>query len=193
MTAECGLLCADFLWPASFFAYACSIEIDLPLEDDESSLDKPPPDLVDVTVPPDALPGSEFLVELADGAQFFVVAPDGATPGVTTITIEVPSFRAGDENQPPFSPQDHAESPSGCHRPNCHGNGAECYNSSNRSHPPAPLGGRHPSRDVSDVHQGEWRRLGRYFEWQFLEVERSDGNSSRCTVECFRRMAVSAD
>jgi hypothetical protein len=155
--------------------FARSIEIDLPIEEEfGSGLDKPPAELVDVTVPADALPGSEFLVELADGAQFFVQAPEGAIPGVTTITIEVPPpiFEGADENQPP--PSNHAT-----------GSGADRHTPS-RSHPSAPLGGRHRrsiSRDVSDVLNTEWKRLGRYFEWQVLEVERSDGNSSRCTVE----------
>ena len=151
-----------------------SIEIDLPIDDHDIDLNKlPPPELVDVTVPFDATPGSEFLVELADGARFFVATPEGCVPG-DMITIEVPPMTEVDENEPPTGAQ-------------------------------TPLGGHYASRDSLDAAVGRSgglrlnseprlnepavavsppaQKLGRYFECQILEVERSDGNCSRCSVE----------
>ena len=88
-----------------------SIEIDLPIDDHDVDLNKPPPpELVDVTVPFDAAPGSEFLVELADGARFFVATPEGCVPG-DMITIEVPPMTEADENEPPTG----AQTPLGAH------------------------------------------------------------------------------
>ena len=43
---------------------AYSIEVDLPTNGEELNLDTPATSLVDVTIPQDTIPGSEFLVQI---------------------------------------------------------------------------------------------------------------------------------
>ena len=57
------------------------LEVELPIEDEEPHQTGCAPsysDFVDVSVPDGIGPGDEFLVELCDGFQFYVMAPAGA-------------------------------------------------------------------------------------------------------------------
>ena len=95
------LLNADLTYLPLSSAY--SIEVDLPTNGEELNLDTPATSLVDVTIPQDTIPGSEFLVQIGC-SEFCVFAPEDSCAG-DVITIEVPAgvpFQEGmDENQPP--------------------------------------------------------------------------------------------
>ena len=172
------------------------LEIDLPLEAEDV------PNLVDVVVPPHVVAGEEFLVELADGATFFVVVPEHSQAG-DQITIEVPAaleppqLDAGDENMPPYPCDSPSKSASYFRSP------AICSRRASREVPSANVRSRGASQRASreDLHQ--WAaaaqheapfaeplcagpvRIGRFFDWQVVEVERNDGSRSRCTAEFY--------
>ncbi|KAL1496208.1 hypothetical protein AB1Y20_016439 [Prymnesium parvum] len=148
------------------------IEVDLPLEEAQQDLladtDAPPPELLEITVPPNAEGGAEILVE--HGAlQFYVTVPAGLVAG-DLLTVEVPLATGHDLDEVPPLPSKAPADPT----------------SAEAEDEVKPLRRRRRERKVSAGFES-WASFpngttGKFDRLQEVEVYRTDGTWTPATV-----------